>query len=310
MPRLQTFPYLRAKDSVSVSETRILAPAAESDGAGFILSGWDPGMDVHVNMTVKVDRALLQQECQLAGNDVVRLAIVWQSSGTQLRGAGPSVDFPLSGENDGPGAEVLEIKLEAKIPGDKVARRLDVEARLTLAGIGLSDSPIAATSPGSRLWDVRETILLEGDASRFPVETVDFTTRSSLPDSAGWYLEWDRHDLEAPLHGRLRLLINSENKMVREAVLAPGGTPEAAALVATIEYTVAHALIVGALADEAFVADPEQYEEGSVGAAIRRLLRVAFPDFSAPEVATLWQQRPDFFDSQLQSGLRLFEDGG
>lgn len=78
---------------------------------------------------------------------------------------------------------------------------------------------------------------------------------------------------------------------------------------AMLEYTIAHALITGGLSNDDYLDSPDQFPEGSVGAAVRRLLRVAFPQRNPREIASLLKAQPDRFDSDLQGGLRLLADG-
>ncbi|MDB6167938.1 MAG: hypothetical protein JWM88_802, partial [Verrucomicrobia bacterium] len=144
--------------------------------------------------------------------------------------------------------------------------------------------------------------------SRFPMEVVDFVPMG-FPPRAAWRMFWQRDRLHAQAMGCLCLLINRRHARVVTAATRTAPDPESRAIWSSILTGVARELITGALADEAFLENPNQFEPGSVGDVARTLLERAFAKESPKAIAERIQTKPDLFECQLQAAFNLFDPG-
>jgi hypothetical protein len=166
------------------------------------LPHWDPATAIRIAVIVAIDPAGVADDCRLVPSDHIRLALAWYSPGSGLRGCGAGVDL----HSDSPAAT---IRLDVHVDGSLLADRLRLEPTLILATAGQSTERRAPHRPGSLLWRETRTILLEGQAARFPIELRDFTAHNWLPHRAAWYLDWDPEDLGQTVLGNVRLYVNT-----------------------------------------------------------------------------------------------------
>jgi hypothetical protein len=295
MAVVKAYPYLLpSPERIEVTDWRQNVDG-EDRPLPLLLLHWDPGMTLHVMATVAIDLEGVRSDCLLAPEDLLRLVILWNSPGTGLRGRGKYIDLkaPLS----------FPVTLDLIVEGQLLADRIRFEACLVLAH-GNSNFTLAPQRPGSILWREEKTVILEGMASRFPTELIDFIENPYLPDDASWLLEWDAEDLNQMAYGNMRLLINAGNNRVKRAVTE--SNPEDEVIRDIIRFDVGRTLIFGALENDTFVQSPESYMDGSVGTYARRLIRTLFPDEENLEgVALMFQQNKSFFECELQSRLKF-----
>lgn len=264
-----------------------------------LLPHWDPNTPVAISRRLDVDFDGLLKDCGLSTGRIHAL-IAWHSPGTTIRGASTAV--PLDDK-------ASSAALTLKIDGSSLALSLVLEAQLVLID-GKARAPLAPRFPGSVLWRDRREIVLEGAGTRFPVELCDFQARAWLPENAGWYLDWDSEDLEQPVLGGVRLLVNTRHERVRDAIeacsLPTGLTPGPEAIVSALYHDVGRVLILGALANEDFVSNPRRYPAASVGRIVANLITTIFPGRDIAELGAKRQSQPFAFECELQDRLRLF----
>jgi hypothetical protein len=199
--------------------------------------------------------------------------------------------------------------LSANIKGQDLSQSVVLETQLILWG-GQPTSALGPHHRGAVLWRDTRELVLEGVGTRFPVELCDFGARAWLPEDAAWYLDWDLDDLEQPVMGRVRLLVNTKKDAVREAVdscsAAGAQSPGARAILAAIYYDVGRVMIMGALANDDFVKSPARYPEGSVGRIVWRLMKSVFPNLDLEAAKSERREKPFLFECKLQDRLRLF----
>jgi hypothetical protein len=302
MSRLQTFPYLvPSPDRIKIKGWQIqkndtLSPLEE------YLPGWDPATILQILVAAEVNTRGVFEDCKLAPDARVRIALVWFSPGTGLRGHGDFINLETA-DSSWSGS----LKLTAA--GEMLASSIRLETQLVLVHAGSRSFPLAPERSGSLLWREGKTVALEGQESRFPVELTDFAASSGwLPADAGWYLEWDPHDLHQLALGSMRLLINKGNKQVSQAVTE--SQPADKVIRDAIRYDVGRIMIVRALENDDFVTAPDDYAEGSIGATIRRLIQMLFqvPSDRFKGLQQVYRQDPSRFECRLQDRLRLFQE--
>jgi len=265
------------------------------------LREWDPGQAVILKRLMHIDVALVCKGAGLSPDAEVALSVSWRSPGSGQRGCAVRRKLERDG---GP----VAIGLEPRFQGYELAGSLRIFTRIVLARLGSSDEPLAARRIGSILWEDEASVLLEGLGSRFPMEVVDFV-QMGFPPRAAWRLFWQRDRLRAQAMGCLCLLINRRHTRVVAAATRVAPDPESRAIWSAIHLGVARDLIVGALADDAFVENPNQFEAGTVGDVARTLLERAFPKESPKAIAERLESKPDLFECEIQAAFNLFEPG-
>jgi hypothetical protein len=184
------------------------------------------------------------------------------------------------------------------IPGDHLSTSVDLISSLVLIEPDGELDDLAPRLPGSRLWEERTELPLEGSGSRFPMQVIDFE-RQGIP-SAGWKLSWSPTSLDSPYQHGLVLNINERNTRLMEALQSDDDV-----LNSIMMFDVGRQLVIGALMSEDFVNDHRSYEDGTVGKAVLGLINACFPDRSVPDLANYYRQEPHEIEGQLQNSLKI-----
>lgn len=296
MTRVQRRPYLTPMlDRIAVEQW-----AQQMDSQivplGERLLGWDAGTDIRVRAEVFVNVEGIYQDCRLARDAKLRLVLIWESSGTKLRGSGEAVDFIFQSASG-------RTALNANIDGKLLADTLTLFVKLLFISPGSTQHPLLPKLSGSILLETPpHKILLEGDGARFPIEVIDFTT-THFPHQAGWYLSWDPDDLEQPLLGDVRLYVNSRHPQIASAV--SDVKPETAGIREALRLDIAQTLIRGALSNRSFLDNPDRFAQGTIGAAVRAMIRLYFEGYQLESVHELTRS-PHDFSARLQEKMKIF----
>jgi hypothetical protein len=262
---------------------------------------WDCSTDLLVRRTAAVDAKEVRRDCGFGRRDEVRfrLAATWRCGGNPLRRC-------LCTKEIAADTDRAELSLEGLIPGSELAEKLTLETLLVLVDAS-APSPLSPSRPGSILWRDGKTVLLEGLASRFPIEVADFEALYQRPGAA-WYLEWNCDDMTVPVRRGLRLLVNQRHPRVVLAATRPSASAESKAIASAIYCDVARSLICGALRSEDFRQECSSYEDDSVGKAIYGLLRDYFPGRVPDEIYMEMLAEPEEFNASIQAAAGLFRD--
>jgi len=299
-------PFLRPEsDAIRVVEANIHCRGAAPKGWLDSLDTWDPSTAVDISIKTEINPRQVFWDCGFDSHAVVRMVIVWSSSDTSLRGRGESRDFNLSNSSD----EIETLSLSCVLEGSQLAGTLTVGVQLVLVDAGPSQFSLTPKLPGTLLWSDTRATRLEGAETRFPVEITDFAKLGWLPEGASWHVSWNTDDLHSMALGSVILQINESNLRIVEAVTQAQPVDEARLITEVIEFDVARSLIEGALSNEDFVNSPNQYEEGTLGETLRRLINSLFTGDSMRALAIRLREYPSLFDSELQARQLLFREG-
>lgn len=270
-------------------------------GSGEVLGDrvehWDPDLTLRLDRAVVVDIDLVLDSTGIPTTEPLVVAAVWRSDRTRLRGLGMSVPLP---RNHG---ETL-VALSLDVPGHLAGGSLEIRTVLARAEEGTEGSPIVARRAGSVLWEGRDSVALEGSAARFPVTVLDFSGVPGLADGAAWALEWSPRDLDQPVLGAMRLLVNSGIPVVVEAIRGDGsGDGQIASMV---RFDVAKSLVLGALSADDFRSEEREFEPDSVGRMLQDLLERYWPGVATAVLARRLTETPHRIESELQAKADLF----
>lgn len=278
-------------------ETAVAAqPWCFTDGAeiGDRLDHWDPFVELDLARIVEVDLDEVRRACQLSEHAAFALTATWSSNKTRITGDGTVIEF---GNLRG----TVRTAVSIEVPGSEAGGRLALRTRLVLRYAGEQPSPISPRRVGSILWEEEQHLAVEGGAARFPITAADFRAIASCPDNAAWYLDWDPGDLEAPVLGGLRLLINSGHQSISDMFRSGSSDPRAAILRSFVTVDVARSLIAGALQNDRFVEDPESFEDGTVGRMIFELVALCWPGKPIPSMRSRVHEDADMVNTEIQA---------
>jgi hypothetical protein len=264
------------------------------------LEHWDPFTDIEVFRTIEVDADAVREACELGSDATLALTASWYSSRTRLSVEGKPVELGTLGG-------LVQAPLSLEVPGATTGGRLDLRTRLVIRHAGASPSPISPKREGATLWMHETRITLEGGASRFPVTALDFTVVPRLPDGGSWAVEWNPEQLDAPVLAALRLIVNSNNRTLLDALRSGSSDARSSVVRSFVTFDVARTLVRGALRSEPFVADPESFEEGSVGRMLFELLAMCWPGMPVKALVTRSHDDPGRLEAELQAHLGVLE---
>jgi hypothetical protein len=258
---------------------------------------WEPDLTLHLDRAIVVDVDAVLASTGVASADSLAISAVWKSDRTRLRGPGMSV--PLAGRS---GESAVSLSLD--VPGHLAGGSLEIRTVLIRSRGGPEKSPVAPRRPGAILWADRCPVALEGSAARFPVTVVDFSAVPGLADDAPWALEWSPRDLDQPVLGAMRLLVNSGVPSVVEAVSAEGAAGDAS-IASMIRFDVARSLVHGALSAEGFAGGEREFEPDTVGRMLEELIDRYWPGVSPEVLVRRLSDTPHRLESELQARTGL-----
>lgn len=289
-------PYLLPPDDAVSTE-----PWRTEDGVelGDRLDHWDPFTDLQLVRALTVDTDAIRAACQLGPDSALAAVATWRSDRTRLAGHSDTVEF---GALDG----TLRVPLELRVPGASTGGRLDLQVSVVLRTPGSSPSSISPRRNGAILWNDRTRLALEGAAARFPVTATDFSADPGLPDGGSWKLEWSSDDLDTPVLGAVRLLVNTANQELLETIRSGSADARSKVVRSFVTFDVARAFVHGALRNEEFVGDPESFDEGTVGRMLVELLTACWPGVPIPTLRLRALDDPARLEAQLQAHFGLF----
>ena len=292
------WPYIRPRHGISAAPWQLRTP----DGVEPLpreLPYWDYNTDVPLSRTLIIDVDAVFEQCGLANDGQVSVVALWRSTGSGLRTLADR-------QNLGRGWRTSQVELEFTLTGTDVGGTVTLTTQLLLEDHGSTLDPAAPRRPGSVLWSDEHYLRLQGDAARFPMDLVDFR-KEVYPDRAGWHLKIGR-ELHAAAMGSILLLINSENKPLAQAV-ARGTDPRPVdrVVLSAMYADVTRAMIEHALRQPDFD-DETDYPDESLGQILRALCRRTFPGERIDELRQRYENSPSLFATDVQGGLRIFED--
>jgi hypothetical protein len=179
-----------------------------------------------------------------------------------------------------------------------------------LSSAGGSTDPLAPRLAGSVI--LREernevtSILLEGEAARFPTEVVDFAQLRIAEPEALWFLDMSGADLEQSPLSAMRLYVNGTHPAVQRALAhgdAIGGLVRS-----VLQWDVARVMIHRALDNDEFIDDWDRFEETTLGATLQQLVQRIWAGEDAASLRARRDADPTRFEYQLQARLGLFSE--
>jgi hypothetical protein len=296
--RVVTLPYLQMEAEPECGQWIVELRGAR-EPLPVILKGWDYTSTIGLESTVRISRESILTACGLASDAELALVALWSASSTTARSVGAMV--PILGDR--------AIKLAFEIPPGIAGGRLTIERLVVLVHSRTAGAPLAATRPGSVLWrESREeqgSCLLEGDASRFPTDVIDFG-KSGLGDAGGiWWLHHDLADLDANPLACMRIRINSAHPVGARLVRGAADSDE----VRNVLFWDVHRLLVHAALDsDEFVSGWSNFRIGSLGHTLEEICRRLWPYEDASSLRAKRDSDRARFEAAMQARTGLLSE--
>jgi len=260
------------------------------------LPEWDSATDLRLERHMRLNIAAIWSACGLAEDDAIAVVAEWSSEGTSLRGCSAPAVTGYRRQAD--------LQVVVSCSGSEQGQALTLRTRIILHAAGsLAESPLAPRRPGSILWSESARVLLEGQGSRFPMETVNFENLPGIPRHAGWHLAWSPLDPHLAISAAARLQINQSNQPVLDAVTAAQPDDRQQLVRRIVYWDVARRMITGMLDNPEFLGKAGAYEEGTLGAAVTTMISLHLPNESVEGLRAVRESNPDLYDTILQAAF-------
>ena len=293
-------PFLTPSDELVTCEPWLLIEPRE-EVLPTLFPEWDSATDLRLKRCLKIDLSGIWQTCNLLPRDTLVLVTEWASDGTSLRGVSDKKILSHGQEPD--------LEIEIQIPGSELSQSLVLKTRLIFfPSEDGQRNKLSPHLPGSILWEDLYKVALEGEGSRFPMETINFERLNGVPLNANWHLSWLPYEPELQLSANVRLYLNSNSEDVIKALTESKPTEKHLAIRKIIFWDVGRRLVKGMLENKDFHGRDDSYPLGSLGLAVTSMLEIYFPNESIDGLRALLRSNPDLFETVLQSSFSPLHD--
>jgi len=224
------------------------------------VEGWDPQSDILLLQAIDLDVQGMLADSGLSNDVKLKLTVSCTSTDTGM-------------------TEVLQTCLasahqtmQVTLPGGRIGGTLKIRTTVSLAVRNNDPRPGIVVKAGSILAEHVHVLRLAGDASMFPTSVVDFAGTSIGP-FASWHLQTS-DELDLPFLGTFLLLINERDKELMKAIAAKKPTGAQHALIASVEFEVAEAMLELAL-NAALDNELSSFAPDSIGNVYYRYVQMA-----------------------------------
>jgi hypothetical protein len=187
-----------------------------------------------------------------------------------------------------------QVELRVSLPAGSVAQKIVVSSFMLLAD-DVEAAPRAASRRGSRLaFGPSRTVLLEGDASRFPTEAVSFSALRY--EDAPWTVSAVFDGLSDSFMGSVRLLVNEDHELGRAVLTQPVDSQ----LENRLKLEVLRSLI--AVVSTHGLGDDGEFPSDSIGEVLDSMSKL-FLNRSLSEAVQMYERNPLKFDRILHAGV-------
>lgn len=210
------------------------------------LPGWDYATELVVGLTAVIDAGLLRKSTMVDDLDAFELVVVCDCKASLRRFTASERLFP----------ECQELEIRLTVPPGQLAGTIELHAHLVLAE-DIPPAPDRVRQAGSRLGSSESiTVVLEGEASRFPTEPLSFSAAGY--EAAPWTVSSTAESVNDSLMGSIRLLINEDHPWGQQ-LLADAG----AAVSKHLQVDVFRSLV--SVCSDLIDDDPPGFEDDSLG---------------------------------------------
>ena len=255
---------------------------------------WDYQTTLELAAPVSVDRLAVTRSCELEWDSGLAIVVMARSNHTNAEVLASRQDLPLN--------ETFDLAVELLLDGAELGGRLTLETLLVVT----EPKPLnrlAPHHPGSILWRQQQWTDLEGTATQFPTDTMDFAA-AGLDGGAGWQFKIDLTDPDARFMSAARLTLNSAHPAIRRLLNGEkdGGTEQ---LLRTLNWDITRLMVLAAIGNEDVMGLEVDQEDTSVAAVLRNLLAQIWPTESTVTLGRWLQEDPARIETRIQHFARV-----
>jgi hypothetical protein len=294
MAKLRLYPHrIAAPSTVSFGDWWIDRSGARARLAD-LLSGWDYASEERVGTSLTLDVDALLASTGHSTLEDLEVLLLADCPSAQRRIV---ARHPLAGY-----IAIRDSAFSLTLPAGELAGAIRLSAHLVVARDIEGTPPRVANVRGARLSSSKtRTVVLEGDASRFPTEPAPFS-ELGLPN-APWTLHTTFADLETSFMGGIRLLVNTEDPVGR--MLLDSSTADRVSGLAMGDVI---RLLVAILSDARYAEAVAEggFDEGTVGFVVDSMCAF-FLGYGLLPAIKLYGDDPLQFDRLLHERVRPLE---
>jgi hypothetical protein len=261
---------------------------------GMMLADWEYGARLHLSRTLTIDGDLARRELDFGAPAALELMVeVGSGPGNLPRSIVQRHRVPLSVAGG-------SVRVDFAVPSGQLSSQLILRTAILLSAGSREAGRLSPLLAGSRLWSDVETVMLEGDDPRFPMEVTSFSRMFSNPlqAEASWYLRWNPAQLGRDFRGGVRLYLNGDDPdFIRRVQEQDVLTLQA------MMGDVVSQICESGLHDPEFADLIEDADEGTMAAQVDYWLCRAFG--SVAEARSAMEQRPGDFRAAILGSMRL-----
>lgn len=264
----------------------------ERDGQRFscpdVLPGWDYDSPLTIGMTLSIDGDEVLASTGLTQLEALAGVLQIECRSAQVR----FMDRASFGGSDG-----NRIEIRRTVPAGSVANSLTFRAHVVLGENRElhAAAPRVAARKGARLISLPpHTVVIEGDAGRFPTEAVSFTALG-LKD-APWTISLTHEDMGDSFMGAVRLLLNSDHPVTKQILVGEDHDRFSDAMTADLIR-----LLVAGLRNE--LVAPGHLESEDSLASVMDSMCGTYLNCSFEEARSLFAGDPIAFDALVQQKI-------
>jgi hypothetical protein len=302
MNKNTAFPFLVLPDNAISSINVLLGDRDEPlEEASHLFENWDYARDLEVKVNIDVDFDVAASSLKIPIEELQLLVVLKIGTGSGNMPRNIQI-YDKSIFTRGCYSAALSAILESS----KLSGRLCIDCSILLECSSSRCESVSPQKKGLRLWHTQRDILIEdGGASRFPIETIDFTRSfSGRPHAfSPWYFDWRPDCWGMDFAANTRLYINSNFPKVIERVAAADPLT-----LTVILNDVMNQMISALTFDEGREENLADCAEGSVGHQVMNWKEVAFPDMSWGAIDALREHRPGEFNAAILSAAQVGEE--
>ncbi|WP_018144857.1 hypothetical protein [Thioalkalivibrio sp. AKL6] len=255
-----------------------------------ILPHWDYSVDINIGRSLMIDLVDLCRQTQLELDSTFLLNVFLQTGDMPVRRNVFSKTVAADTLDHG------EIAIgPIRINGDTLQGRIELFTSLAF-NHGSRLSRLAPLAPGSRLWDDRFVIQIEGGGSRMPMESRDFSSFSRQLSDAPWYIHLSANRVEERFASVFRVILNTARPDIYGPLIR-GEQP----LTLLFRAEIVRHILMRLLLSEELEFDAGDFPDGSLGAVALSWLATAFPEEDVGQVRQKAMDDPARFESMISS---------
>ncbi len=256
------------------------------------LDDWDYATPIDIHRDLAIARRGILNTIDAGPEASLAVSVLVETTNTRIRRQVAQVQC----------AEDI-VSIGARVSPNELGGVLSIRTLLTIATPD-PRGPLSPSRPGSILWSDNHKLVLEGAASRFPLELVSFE-KTGNPTKAPWRIDFYDSDLEVPAVSAVRVLVNSDHQRARQMAENPEKNGETRILAESLESDIARRMLSLAV-ENSDLLDGSEFPSGSLGEALGYFVQAHFPLENMTSLRSTYGSDPGRLEAEMLGSLQSF----